>query len=177
MTTEVVLQGSVIREKLEMLRELFTDVPEAARVYGPSATAILESGLSVRTVDDDGASIATDMPYALGGAEAAPSPGWLLSAAAASCTATVIALRSAALDIELTNLEVGVDTDSDARGLLGIGDDVSASMAGFRIRVKIGSADATAEELRSIVLWAHDHSPVVSTIRAALPVDIEVDAA
>ncbi|MGH3363550.1 MAG: hypothetical protein ACRDOW_02385 [Nocardioidaceae bacterium] len=56
------------REKLVSLTELFTDRPEAGQVDVPSATAVLESGLAVRTVGADGWCVLTDMPEPLGGA-------------------------------------------------------------------------------------------------------------
>jgi len=46
------------------------------------------------------------MSKELGGGGSAPSPGWLLRAALASCDATVIAIRAAQLGVTPTALEV-----------------------------------------------------------------------
>ncbi len=62
-------------------------------------------------------------------AASAPSPGWLLRAAEASCVATLITMRAAMLGIDLDTLEVTVDSVSDDRGLLGVDDTVPAGPA------------------------------------------------
>ena len=56
----------------------------------------------------------------VGGGGPAPSPGWLLRAANASCIATLIAMRAAELGARLDGLEVVVDSESDDAGLLDI---------------------------------------------------------
>jgi uncharacterized OsmC-like protein len=167
-------RATIIRDKVAFLAELFTDAPAAARVDVPSATAILESGLAFRAIHPDGSSLATDMPIALGGTERAPSPGWLLSAATASCCATVIAMRSAQLGVELTTLEVSVTAGADVRGMLGVGDDVSPSLGELTVLVEIAADGATRDELEEIVHWAAAHSPVTSTLRDASKVAVEI---
>jgi uncharacterized OsmC-like protein len=168
---------TVIREKVAFLSELFTDAPAAARVDVPSATAILESGLAFRAIHPDGASLATDMPIALGGTERAPSPGWLLSAAAAACCATTIAMRSAQLGVDLTTLEVSVTAGADVRGMLGVGDDVSPSLGDLTVLVEIGADGATDGELEELVSWAAAHSTVMSTLRDASKVAVDIEIA
>jgi uncharacterized OsmC-like protein len=178
MGAELAGRATVIQEKVTFLSELFTDAPAAARVDVPSATAILESGLAFRAVHPDGlSSLATDMPIALGGTERAPSPGWLLCAAAASCCATVIAMRSAQLGVDLTTLEVSVTAEADVRGMLGVGDEVSPSLGELAVLVEIGADGATDDELEEIVRWAAVHSPVTSTLRDASKVAIEIEIA
>lgn len=54
----------------------------------------------------------TDMPLGIGGTATAPSPGWFLRAAEASCVASLIAIRAAATDVTLRSV-------IDARGLDG----------------------------------------------------------
>ena len=118
----------------------------------------------------------TDMPPAMGGAAAAPNPGWLLRGALASCTATVIAMRAAKLGVELHTLEVLVESESDTRGMLGMDDTISAGLAGIRTRVKI-AGNAPPETLRDIVSWADAHSPVGCTVRHTVGCSLEVEVA
>ena len=177
MRTDVASRSSVIRDKVHGLEQLFTYAPTAARVDVPSATAILESGLAFRAVHPDGASVATDMPIALGGAERAPSPSWLLTAAMASCCATVIALRASALGVDLKTLEVSVSADADLRGMFDVSDEVAASVDSVRVLVEIGADGATDEELEDLVRWAAAHSPVLSTVSDAVKVGVEVEVA
>jgi uncharacterized OsmC-like protein len=60
------------------------------------------------------------MSTGVGGAATAPSPGWLLRASHVACDATLIAMRAAEEGVELSRLEVAVDSESDDRGILGM---------------------------------------------------------
>lgn len=161
-----------IREAIEEFTGLLAERPELA-AGGPSATATLESGLKFRVSDVNGTSIETDMPPRLGGGATAPTPGWFQVAAMASCTATVIAMRAAQLDVELTKLEVSVKTANDARGLLGTDEAVSAGLSSAAMDVHL-AGDATADQLREIARWAYEHSPVATTIKDGPPISFDV---
>ena len=62
--------------------------PEEARYRDSFARARVESGLVVTVTGPGGESLTTDMPAGIGGTAVAPSPGWFLRAAAASCVAS-----------------------------------------------------------------------------------------
>jgi uncharacterized OsmC-like protein len=106
------------------------------------------------------------MPKPMGGEASSPNPGWFLRASMASCAATAIAMRAAVLGIAIDRLEVAVHSESDARGVLGMGD-VSAALSNMRMDVKIGATGATAQQLEELVEWAEAHSPVSCTLRNA----------
>lgn len=55
------------------------------------------------------------MATSVGGTGSAPSPGWLLRAAVASCVTTLIAMRAATLDVALDSLAVTVDSESTSK--------------------------------------------------------------
>jgi uncharacterized OsmC-like protein len=116
------------------------------------------------------------MPVDIGGTGSAPSPGWLLRAALANCDATVIAMRAAQLGILLERLEVTVGSESDDRGLLGLSDAVPPGPLGVRVTVRIAAKGASAEQLRELVQWAEQHSPVNDAVRRPVPVTTEVIA-
>ena len=120
------------------------------------------------------AALISDMPKGIGGGGAAPTPGWFLCAALANCDATVIAMRAAQLGVVLTRLEVTVDSVSDDRGILGLGDDIPPGPQSMRIRVAIAADGATPEQLRQIVEWAEAHSPVGDALRRSVPVSMEI---
>lgn len=140
------------------------------------AAASIEDGLRCRVDGPDGWSIVTDMPPPVGGQGSAPTAGWMLRAAWAACDATAIAMRAAELGIELTQLEVVAESESDFCGLLGIGDGVLPGPIRARIRVRIAADGVEPERLREIVEWADRHSPVGDAIRRAVPAEIEVTA-
>ena len=87
-----------IREALENASRYLTEHPEEATSTDSQAIATVVDGLVVRVTGPDGSEITTDMVPSVGGTASAPSPGWLLRAAEASCVATLIAMRAAMLE-------------------------------------------------------------------------------
>lgn len=148
-----------IRQAIEETTGYLRQHPGEARYTDSAATARVVDGLVVRVTGPKGESIATDMVPSVGGAATAPSPGWLLRAAEASCVATVVAMRAAVLGVTLTDIEVTVDSKSDDRGLLGMDESVPAGPLSGQVRVRL-SADSVARRA------ARGHGPLG---RPALP--------
>jgi uncharacterized OsmC-like protein len=98
-----------------------------------------------------------------------------MRAALANCDATLIAMRAAQVGIELSALEVIVESESDDRGLLGLDDSVPAGPLSMRTRIRIKADGASEEDLREIIHWAERHSPVADAIRRAVPMNTEVE--
>jgi len=109
-----------IQQSIEGVIKYLSEHPDECRYTDKTATAVVEEGLRCRAEGASGATLISDMPKAIGGGGAAPSPGWLFRAALANCDATLIAMRAAQTGVTLTTLEVTVDSESDDRGLLGI---------------------------------------------------------
>ena len=166
-----------VREAIDKLRGSISADPAKARAKNAPATARLLNGLQCELQGPYGERVITDMPPAMGGAASGPNPGWLMRGAIASCTATVIAMRAAETAIEVSDLEVTVETDSDLRGILGLDDNVSAGHQAIRMKVKIGSPSASAKALRELVEWAEAHSPVGCTIKDSPACSLEVEVA
>ena len=148
--------------------------PKEALSTSPPVTAVMEEGLQCRATGDRGQFIVTDMPEAVGGGGSAPSPGWILRAALATCDATRIALRAAELGIALDRLEVTTRTIDDDRGLFGLDGSVRAGPLSIRTRVTIVAADVSEKVLREIVDYAVTHSPVADSCRGETPSTLEV---
>jgi uncharacterized OsmC-like protein len=174
MMPEGPMTRATIRDAIERSSRIFTERPAAALRHGLQATARLVDGLRFEVSGPKGVVAHTDMGTPLGGTETAPSPGTLLRAAMAACTATVIAMRAARLDVALETLEVTVESDSDVRGLLGLAD-VPAAFAAVRTRVRIGSPGIPADRLREIAAWGDAHSPVCCTVRHPPHSTVEVE--
>lgn len=163
-----------IRTAIGSAVEYLTANPEDAKSTDSAAVATVVDGLVVRVAGADGTSTTTDMVPSVGGTASAPSPGWLLRAAEASCVATLIAMRAAMLEIRLETLEVTVDSESDDRGLLGIDESVPAGPLRGRVAIRIaapGVDDATLEE---IAHWGVKHCPVCDAVERAVPITTEV---
>src|SRR2546423_6971917 len=148
-----------IRSAIETACAHLTEHPEAAVSTDAAATAVREDGLRFRVEGPKGA-VTTDMAGSVGGGASAPTPAWLMRAALASCDATLVAMEAARDGVELTELNVTVDSESDFRGVLGVDDSVHAGPRAIRVRIELAAANATEEQLREIVQRAEARSPV-----------------
>jgi uncharacterized OsmC-like protein len=164
-----------IKEALMGAVRYLTANPAEARSRDGAATATLRSGLVVHVVGQGGEAATTDMVASVGGAGSAPSPGWLLRAAAASCTATLIAMRAAMLDVALEALQVTVDSESDDRGILGIDPSVPAGPLGMRVAVSVRATGGDTDQLRGIVEWGVAHCPVTDAVQRAVPMEVAIE--
>jgi len=153
-----------VRQAIERTMAAIAADATKAKAKNVPATARITDGLKCEITGPNSERLETDMPPAMGGAASGPNPAWLLRSALASCTATVIAMRAATLGIKLEALEVTVESESDARGILGMDASISAGLGAIRTRVKIRGA-ASPESLRALVAWAEAHSPVGCTLK------------
>jgi uncharacterized OsmC-like protein len=161
------------REALDRAKRVFLDKPTAARKPNAMATAVWRDGLRCEIAGPGGERAATDMPEPMGGKGAGSNPGWLLRASMASCAATAIAMRAAMLGIELRSLEVVVESESDARGLVGIAG-IPTALDGIRMTIKIGADSVPEPQLRELAKWGEAHSAVSCTLRERPPVAVEI---
>lgn len=161
------------RDALERAQRVFLEKPAAARKTNAMATAFWRDGLLCEITGPTGEKAITDMPEPMGGMGSGPNPGWLLRAGMASCTATAIAMRAAMLGVELRHVEVCVESESDARGLVGM-PNVPTTLANLRMSIKLGADGVDEASLREIAAWGQAHSPVSCTLndRPAVAVDV-----
>ncbi len=154
-----------------------TEHPVEARYRDSAAKARLGPGLRVDVTGPGGEQLSTDMPRGIGGAAAVPSPGWFFRAAAASCVASLIGIRAAVLGVELAPdaVEVVVDSESNDRGILGLGDGISAGALSMKVVVRIAGTSLGREARTALARWALDHCPVTDTAARAVPIELEVD--
>lgn len=171
------MTAAAIQKTIQAASEFLAQHPEQARSTDSAAVATLVDGLVVRVTGQAGASITTDMVRSVGGTATAPSPGWLLRAAEASCVVTLIAMRAAMLGITLQTLDVTVDSESDDRGLLGIDEDVPAGPLSGRVSVRLTAADVDPTTLEEVARWGVKHCPVCDTLERPVPVTTEVATA
>jgi uncharacterized OsmC-like protein len=168
------MSATQLRESLANVSSFLQANPEKGRSTNPEATAAIVDGLKCRVSGPAGESIETDMPRSVGGGATAPSPGWLMRAALASCNATCIALRAATAGIELARLEVTVTSESDARGLLGLDASVSPALQNLRVHVRISAPGTSAADLAALARTACALSPVGCTDAGTATVEVEV---
>jgi len=161
-----------IRSAMETASDQLTEHPEAAVATDAAATAVREEGLRFRVEGPKG-DVFSDMSKTVGGGATAPTPGWLLRAALASCDATLVAMEAARDGVELTGLTVTVDSESDFRGVLGVDDSAHPGPLTVRVRIQLAAGNATEDQLREIVQRAESHSPVRDAVARAVSMTTE----
>jgi uncharacterized OsmC-like protein len=162
-----------IRSAIEGASRHLTEHPEAAVDTDAAATAVREEGLRFRVEGPKGGLI-SDMATSVGGGATAPTPAWLLRAALASCDATLVAMEAARDGVELTDLEVAVDSESDFRGILGVDDSVHPGPLTLRVRIQLAASNATQDQLREIAQRAESRSPVRDVVARVIPMTTEI---
>ncbi|MGH2701619.1 MAG: OsmC family protein [Actinomycetota bacterium] len=168
------MSNDSIRTAIQGAVDYLTEHPADARATDSFATATVEEGLRCVVRGPDGAESHTDMVTSVGGANSAPSPGWLLRAATASCVATLIAMKAAIEGLSLGAIEVTVDSESNDLGILGIDDEVPAAPSSVSVRVKL-EADDDTDKVQEIIRWADEHCPVTDLTRRSIPVTLETE--
>jgi uncharacterized OsmC-like protein len=166
--------GNRIRSALEAATRHYAANPADAQSRDSVATATLREGLLVQVDAPTGERLTTDMVASVGGTGSAPSPGWLLRAAEASCVATLIAMRAATLGITLDTLEVAVDSESDDRGMLGMDDSVPAGPLTGRVQVRLTADGVDPATLDEMARWGVEHCPVCNALERPVPITVEV---
>jgi uncharacterized OsmC-like protein len=169
------MSSDTIRTALNGAIEYLSENPADARATDSVATAVIEDGLRCVVTGPDGAETHTDMVTSVGGANSAPSPGWLFRAATASCVATLIAMKAALDGVELSRVEVEVDSESDDLGILGIDEKVPAGPLSVAVRVKLGASEGNTGDLQALVEWAHEHCPVCDAIKREIPITLQTE--
>jgi uncharacterized OsmC-like protein len=167
---------SSISEAVAAAAAYLTEHPDEARYRDSHARARLGDGLRVEVEGPGGETLTTDMPRGIGGTASVPSPGWYFRAAAASCVASLIGIRAAAVGLELPPeaVEVTVDSESDDRGILGLDEAIAAGALSMRVAVRLVANSVDRASFEEVVRWAVGHCPVTDTARRAVPVEVEI---
>ena len=108
-----------------------------------------------------------------GGSGAGPNPGVLGRGALGSCLALGYAMWAYRLDVPLDAIEVEVEADYDARGELGVSDDVPPGYTQVRYIVTVASS-APEEDVRRVINTADKYSPYRDVFARAHDVRREV---
>lgn len=86
---------SAIAAAIAYARDYLASQPSPPHSKGSAARARLGAGLRVEVDGPHGWHVETDMARSVGRNGSAPSPGWLLRAALASCDAVLLAMQCA----------------------------------------------------------------------------------
>jgi uncharacterized OsmC-like protein len=162
-----------VKESIEKAVQYLTENPADARSTDSRATATLGDALRVEVAGPSGETMVTDMVGGVGGLGEHPSPGWYFRAAIASCVVTTIGMEAAREGIELTSLEVEVDSESDDRGILGIDESVPAGPLSTRVQVRAKANGVDDGRLREILEVGAARCPVCDATKRAVDVTLD----
>ncbi|MHC4135324.1 MAG: OsmC family protein [Planctomycetota bacterium] len=113
-----------------------------------------------------------DEPPVLLGQDRGANPVEYLLAALSGCLTTSLVYHAAARGVELTKVESSYEGDIDARGFLGMDENVRNGYEQLRVTFKV-EGNASDEELDQLVQVARDRSPVFDVVANGTPVTVE----
>jgi uncharacterized OsmC-like protein len=153
--------GQRISTALDRLRGTLARRTDFGQHTGSSVTRVID-GLRCET-EAGGWTISSDLRPALGGEGSAPTPTVLLSSALGACLAMGYQLRAAEHGVELSSVQVTVETDSELRGMMQCDAGVPPGFTEVRYRVELESRASTSDVER-IVDLADRLSPVLDAL-------------
>ena len=118
--------------------------------------------------------VEADHPQVLVGEDRAPLPVELVLAALASCLTGGIGNIASARGIELYSVESTIEGELDARGVLGLDDEVRNGFQEIRIDFKV-EGDAPREKLDQLVAQSKARSAVYDLLVNTTPVTVTVN--
>ena len=147
-----------IREALRRAEKTVTLRPERGqRVFRNKAS--VRTGTLCSVIEGD-QRITVDVPRSLGGANEGPSPSTILRAAFTSCIAIGLRQWAARCGVAIESIDVALETDVDARGQLGVTDQIVPGFTDIRLEIDIVSSASNAE-VENIVAVSMQYSPLL----------------
>ena len=175
------MSAEYVADAMERVEIVLRRRPDMGLHDDAPATASWRGSTRIVTSHANGIAVTTDMPGELGGTGDQVTPGWLMRAGLAACTATRIAMGAAAAGIELTRIELRASSRSDTRGMLGMtqadGTRISAGPQDVQLHVTIAAHGVPAERLRALVEESHRCSPVPCALQEETPVGLHIEVA
>ena len=163
--------STTIREALERNARAVQLKPSVGQ--GTAVTKIrLYPGLRC-DVEEGAWKFTVGMSEKYGGTNAGPNPGVYGRGAVGSCLAIGYGLWAARLGVQIDALEVEVQADYDARGELGVSDDVRPGYLAMRYIVTVESP-ASAEDIMRVLDTADRYSSWRDDISNGVPLTREV---
>lgn len=175
------MSAQYVADAMQRVEVVLRRRPDMGMHDDAPATARWSGSTRIVTSHTNGIEVTTDMPGELGGTGDQVTPGWLMRAALAACTATRIAMGAAAAGIELTTLELRASSRSDTRGLLGMtesdGSPIGAGPHDMLLHVTIAAHGVPAAKLRGLVDESYRCSAVPCAIQDETPVGLQIEVA
>ncbi len=158
---------------IEATAAAWTEAPEKART-APTVVARAEGSQAV--IEAGAFTWRADLPEALGGSNAAPSPTAQLLGALAGCAVVFVRdVLAPQLGYRVDGVEVTVRCEADARGLLGL-DGVEPDLRGLQLDVAVTSPDGEEAVAAIAEVWLQ-RCPIYLALIKPATVDVAFRAA
>jgi uncharacterized OsmC-like protein len=142
--------------------------------YQPAATTSVRVADGVTCAIEDGPwRLVCDETVGDGGQGLGPDPGVYVRAGLGACLAQGYVMWASYLGVPIDSVNVTVEADYDARGMLGVDPAIAPGWGAVRYRVEIASS-APEQKVREVVEHADRLSSVRNIIAGAVPVAAEV---
>jgi len=159
------MTAAELKELYRRKSAAMTRRPAFGRSSG-QARAHLRDGMAC-DVEIDDRTLRVDLSASEGGSGTGPHPGQLMRASLGACMAIGYRLWGARLDVQIDAVDVEVGCDYDARGQMGIADDVGIGWDRLRFVVTIVSPSPEVD-VRRVVETADRLSPMLANISPAV---------
>lgn len=169
--------NSIVKERQQPLRDLYTRDPEAARI---TDVAVIEGKnlndpfhTSVSISDELKVDFPIGVHRAVGGDHDFPNSGDLLCASLASCFDSSLRLIANRLQLVLTKTRITATANVDVRGTLWVDKNVPVGFQSMGLEVEITLQDPTKEAIAQKILKATEGSCIVfQTLVKGIPIHI-----
>jgi uncharacterized OsmC-like protein len=159
------MKSADIKALFDRMERAMARRPAFARGSG-QALIRLGTGFACDVEHADG-TLLVDQPAAEGGEGAGPPPEELMRASLGASLAMGYRLWGARLGVAIEGVDVEVTCDHDARGRLGLSNDVAVGWERVRFHVTITSAEPE-EDVRRVVATADRLSPMLANLAATV---------
>jgi uncharacterized OsmC-like protein len=159
------MSGADLKDLYERRARALIKRPGFAAGMGRARVRLLD-GLRCEVNHEDRTFFA-DLPPDEGGAASAAHPGQLMRASLGACLAMGYRLWAARLDVPIDQIAVELTCEYDARGQLGLSDQVPVGWRRIDVDVTIVSAAPTTS-VQALVDHANRHSPMLANLSAAV---------
>ena len=162
----------IIRQSLERAVETVALKPtRGLRTYSNVATIV--EGTRCRVIEQHD-ELLVDIPRSVGGESEGPSPSMILRSAISSCVAIGIKQWAARQSVPIARVDVTLETDVDARGQLGVSDEIAPGFLGLRLAISVVTA-ADPADVKDIVRRSLKYSPLMDVLQRAQAVETRIE--
>jgi uncharacterized OsmC-like protein len=168
------MKAEELRELQAPLKARYRDDPDEALITLTAEGEIGGEGVACK-VDTGRALVEAGLHPATGGSGMQACSGDMLLEALAACAGVTLKAVATALEVPLTGGKVKAEGDLDFRGTLGVDREAPVGFRDIRLHFELDAAEATDEQIATLMKLTERYCVVFQTLRARPPVALSVD--